>query len=417
MKADAKSSIIHKDCGRASRYFFSLCIMLLFFAGAADLRAAAPQRSGQPYAEATLCARADVIFCEDFNYPQNFQYYTQYGSTYASWSNPGMVGGTTSGQTWNQGRRINLASSYTTKPNGTLPSGSQPDYVWVANWDPTQGAQGDGSSWATLRAVGGNYVNGMAPAKDFYVRFQFYVTSNYAWPGDPKTDKYNFGAGNPVDNKILFVYPAGMDSPTDAAYDAGLFAAMAFDSTNNARFSDTLNVRVGNAGNGIGYETFPMCANCTYNPTHMEYAPYQSCVNNSSCTPYRNPHDTPRSGKIFRFDTGKWYTLEMRYKLSSTENAKDGTIEVWVDGTKIYSANDLATCGSGYPANYSGNDCTGLGQIDIVAYHNGIDQTVWNGQQIIDNLVISTSYIGPPSGGGGSGDTTAPAAPKNLRKR
>ena len=107
----------------------------------------------------------------------------------------------------------------------------------------------------------------------------------------------------------------------------------------------------------------------------------------------------------------------MHYKLSSTENAKNGAIEAWVDRTKVYSASDLATCGSGFPANYPGNDCTGLGQIYIGAYHNGIDQTVWNGQQVIDNLVIATSYIGPPSGGGRSGDTTAPAAPKNLRTR
>ncbi|HTU03144.1 MAG TPA: hypothetical protein VMG58_15045, partial [Candidatus Sulfotelmatobacter sp.] len=34
--------------------------------------AVAPTRAGQPYAEAALCARADVILCEDFDYPGNF---------------------------------------------------------------------------------------------------------------------------------------------------------------------------------------------------------------------------------------------------------------------------------------------------------------------------------------------------------
>ena len=151
MKTDTRRALMYKKCGHSIKYFFSIGVLVFLLGGMTDLQAAAPQRSGQPYAVAALCARADVIFCEDYNYPQNFQYYTQYGSTYASWSNPGMVGGNTSGQTWNQGRRINFASTCTPKPNGALPSGSQPDYVWIANWDPTQGAQGDGSSWAALR--------------------------------------------------------------------------------------------------------------------------------------------------------------------------------------------------------------------------------------------------------------------------
>jgi hypothetical protein len=107
----------------------------------------------------------------------------------------------------------------------------------------------------------------------------------------------------------------------------------------------------------------------------------------------RDPHDTPRQGKIFRLDTNRWYTFELRYKLSSSRGVNDGGIEVWVDGTKVYSAFDLETCGSGV------GDCSGLGAIYLGAYHNGSDRTVWNGQQVIDNLVIAKSYIGPPGGG------------------
>jgi hypothetical protein len=406
MNTDTKTSIRHNDPGRSSSYFFSLWVMLLFFAGVADLPAAAPLRPGQQYAEASLCARSDVFFCEDFNYPENFSYYQQYGNAFSSWTNPAFVGGITSIQVPNQARQINPATSYPAKPQGTMPSGSQIDAVWVGNWDPTKGVTGHATTWGLLRNAGGKYANGMAAVSDVYVRFQVYWTSNYAWPGDPKTDKYNYGAASPIDNKILFLYPPeGINDPTGAAYDAGLLTGSGtYDPNSNARFADALILRVGDASAGAGYEGFPMCYACTYNPNHMEYAPFQSLT-------LRNPHDQPLPGRIFRFDTNRWYTVELRYKLSSVARPKDGTIEVWIDGTKIYSASDMATCG------YGSGDCSGLGAIDIVAYHNSLDQTAWNGQQVIDNLVISQSYIGPPPGSDGVGDMTPPDAPRNLRTR
>jgi nucleoside-diphosphate-sugar epimerase len=57
---------MRKDSGCFSNYFYGLGVLLLFFGTMTDLWAAAPLRSAQPYAEAALCARADVIFCEDF---------------------------------------------------------------------------------------------------------------------------------------------------------------------------------------------------------------------------------------------------------------------------------------------------------------------------------------------------------------
>ena len=98
---------------------------------------------------------------------------------------------------------------------------------------------------------------------------------------------------------------------------------------------------------------------------------------------------------MFRFNTNRWYTIELRYKLSSAPRAKDGVVEVWIDGTKIYSASDLSTCGVGIPQDYSG-----LGAIFIGTYHNAADLTVWDGQQIIDNLIVSKAYIGPPGSSG-----------------
>jgi hypothetical protein len=132
----------------------------------------------------------------------------------------------------------------------------------------------------------------------------------------------------------------------------------------------------------------------------MEYAPFQSLAN-------RNPGAPPTAGKIFRFDTNRWYTIEIRYKFNSP-GAQNGVIETWIDGVKVYSAADLETCA---PAQYG--DCTGLGALYLGAYHNALDKTVWNGQQVIDNLIVSRAYIGPP--GGSTMTSKPPSAPGNLR--
>ncbi len=359
-----------------------ILVMMLAALLPAAAAAQAPARSGQPYAEAALCSRPDVIFCEDFNYPGNFNVS---GST-VTWQNPGLTTKSFGYLGGVAGRRINPVSQYPAQPAGSPAGGS----VWVANWDPTKGATGDGNTWGMLRQPGGRYANGSEPARDVYIRFQYYVTANYAWPGDPRRDTYNYGSASfPIDNKILFIYPPeGVSNPTGAAYDAGFMTnASVYDPITASRFADALVVRVGDTSDG--YKFFPLDVHCSYNPQHLEYGPFQSLA-------LRNPHDTPRLGKIFRLDTNRWYTLEMRYRLSSSRGANDGAIEVWVDGTKVYSAFDLATCGNGV------GDCSGLGAIYLGAYHNGSDRTAWNGQQVIDNLVISRSYIGPPGGGGGS---------------
>jgi hypothetical protein len=369
--------------------------------------AQAPLRANQPYAEAAKCADPNVIFCEDFNYPGNFSFVPTAGTSYgtATWINPASVLQSSDFTYGAEGRRINPASSYSAKPGGNLASGNQTDHVWVANWDSTKGSVGNATSWAILRNAGGNYVNGQAPLTDFYIRFQFYVTQNYVFPGEPKPDPYNFGTPWPVvDNKILFFYPVGgQTSPTGASYDAGFVNTMSYVGSQNARYTDSLLVRVGNASDN--YKMFPNCWYCSSNPTHTEYTFQNPTV-------LSNPHDTPvawngSSGKLFRFDRNKWYTLEMRYKLSNPSGAKNGVVEVWVDGTKIYSASDLETC-----AQAEVGDCSGLGAIDIVAYHNGADKTVWNGQQVIDNLIVSRSYIGPPDGG--SVAVNPPATPGGL---
>ncbi len=377
-----------------------LCIgVICFLLFSSRSYAAAPQRSGQPYAESICSTDQNVIFCEDFNYPQNLSYTTQFSIDYSDWINPGFVGGVSRNQVYGFGRQINPVGSYPAQPAGS-PSGG---YVWAANWDATKGIIGNGNSNGKLRLPGGSYVNGLSPATDFYIRFQVYWTSNWAWPGDPKTDKYNHSAYPCVDNKIFFIYPPeGLDQPTNASYDAGPLTGCgaAYDPINNARFADALTFRVGTSSDN--YKSFPMDVDAGNNPQHMEYAPYQSLT-------LRDPNDQPILGRVFRFNTNRWYSLEFRYKLSSS-GQKNGTIEAWIDGTKIYSASDLETCAISQPY----GDCTGLGAFILVAYHNSQDVTKWNGQQVIDNLIISRSYIGPPAVGGGGSVATPPAGPSGL---
>ena len=339
----------------------------------------APLRSGQPYAEATKCADPNVIFCEDFNYPADFFCASFIGNNDTRWINPGWAKEVTD-YSHCQGRQINPVTNYLAQPAGS-PSGG---YVWASNWDSTLGTVGTGASQGQLRLPGGNYVNGSAPAQDFYVRFQVYWTPNWVWPGDPKLDKYDYGSNPCIDNKIFFIYPAeGLDSPASASYDAGPFTSCgAYDPTDNARFADALTFRVGSSDDN--YKFFPLCAVCSSSPKHYEYGPFQSLT-------LHNPNDQPIFGKIFRFNTGRWYTLEFHYKLS-TSGLQNGTVEGWVDGMKIYSANDLETC-----TNTAYGDCSGLGALILMAYHNSSDPTSWNGQQVFDNLIISRAYIGPPA--------------------
>ena len=74
--------------------------------------AAAPLRSGQPYAEATKCAEPNVIFCEDFNYPQNFIWTGEVGYANSTWINAGLTNGIQGYVYGLEGRRINPATDY-----------------------------------------------------------------------------------------------------------------------------------------------------------------------------------------------------------------------------------------------------------------------------------------------------------------
>lgn len=388
----------------------SLGILLLLLSWAGSAWAVAPPRSGQPYAESICNTDPDIIFCEDFNYPQNL---IVNGTTNncCTWVNPGLKIQTNGFLEWRSVFWVQ-ASGYPAKPQGAMPSGSQSDHVYRGNWDPNFGSGAGRTSEINLQGVllqqgDTSYANGRAVNNEFYARVQIYYPSTYVWPGDPKTIPASFTYSDCIDNKIMYFWPAFTQpfSPTDMSYDSGVFTACGvFSPTENATFADALAVRYGNSSGP--YKYFPGCSPCAVAPNYYEYMPFQSLT-------LRNPGDSLIAQKVFRFDTDRWYTVEV-HQMNSGVDQNNGLMEVWIDGTKVYSQTGLATCGSA-----SLGSCTDLGVIFVGCYHNPFSDptpfVVAGNYCLYDNLVVSDAYIGPPGGGGG--DVTPPSAPSNIRIR
>lgn len=353
----------------------------------------APLRSGQPYAEATKCADSNVILCEDFDYPQNFTCGAPVGGggLAYNWANPGLK---TSLGSANCGSKSFVSVS--TVP--AMPTGS-PTAGYVKRVNPGQGDGGDGGClWGDCKretadnSVGATYANGTPLSNDLYFRFQMYLSSDYVFPS--------------FDNKIFFLWPnAYIDKPS-ANIDAG-FAFIGAYCTNvsSSYLKDALSFRVGsNSGN---FKVYPADVNTGGYPEHQEYCLGQGYGNSSPPVSGTNPpNDTPYPGTVFRFQKSKWYNIEFRYKLSSPGQS-NGTIEAWINGTKVYSDNDLETCGSGM------GSCASIDEIVQYFWYNIFqEQNTPAGYALVDNLIVSKAYIGPPSVS--TADTTAPSAPTNL---
>lgn len=370
----------------------SLIIMLAFGSKAAFSQA--PTRSGQPYAEAQACAKAGVILCEDFNYPQNFTCGPfSYNPGQFQWLNPGLSSTPTDGM-YCQGSTYDLASGYLSQPTGS-PAGGYVKRVNPASGNGTLSGCIWGDCDRNTANTGSTYKNGLPITNDLYFRFQIYFSANYVFPTD-------------LDNKLLFLYPDRYTSKTDGNFDAGLFFSNATYCFNvNRVFSDAPDFRVGTNSNS--YKQYPADANA--GPGHNEHQEYCSGQgfgnNNGTVITTTPPNDTPTPGRLFRVNKDRWYTFEMRYKMSGS-GQKNGTIEFWVNGIKVYSDSDLETCG-----NYGSNQgsCSSVAEIFFSNWFNPFGSDSPAGYTLVDNLMISKSYIGPP---GGSVDNQPPNPPTAL---
>jgi hypothetical protein len=213
------------------------------------------------------------------------------------------------------------------------------------------------------------------------------------------------------------LYTNKYTSKTDANVDAGLYfnSSGRCNGGGGATYNDALSFRVGS--NSGSFKWYPAHLSAG---THLEYCSGTGAPNGTNgdgtvavASGYP-PSGNPDPGTLFRMKTGRWYTVEFRYKLSDP-GVKNGIIEAWVDGIKVYGDNDLETCG-----NYGANEgsCYALHEIFFEGswfnplYGDVAAAQSRGGYRLIDNFIISKSYIGPPTT---STDTTPPPAPTGVK--
>ncbi len=112
-------------------------------------------------------------------------------------------------------------------------------------------------------------------------------------------------------------------------------------------------------------------------------------------TPVKNAYKTG-SGSYFKFRTGVWSTIEIRYKMN-TAGVNNGVFQVWVDGKLVTNLDDVQY-------RQSGHEALAINQYFATAFYGGPDLSPRANHLYFDDMVISKSYVGPR-------DTTPPVTP------
>jgi hypothetical protein len=248
-------------------------------------------------------------------------------------------------------------------------------------------------------------MNGNPAQPHVHVRFQFYVSQDHTWP--------RF-----LDNKFFYMGPNKfLDNPS-AAIDGGFSVSRDLGYCGSHKHSDALGLSTSGFNNWPAKKNFLGTPNPQY---HGEYCSGEGMGNSNGNMIHINEvegacpgstwgcnlGDVPTPGRIYRISKGQWITLEFRYVPGTHENY-DGEAAVWVNGIKIYEDFDLRTC-------HKGPDTTN-GECAVTDFRFGAyvgTNEVLDGYWLIDNLIISTAYIGPPQSGGG--DQIPPQSPQNLQ--
>jgi hypothetical protein len=307
---------------------------------------AAAPSRARSYTEQICSSNPNVFFCEDFE----GQDIDNFGSNNCSttWGNPAIA---EKDICWAGG------GSYQVNTNqiSGFPGGNR---VWrvsksqgftdVVTGRNTGTGAGTLAGWLNPAILGSG-------AQEWYTRIQVWFSQDHVWPAD-----YDF--------KMFFALPRSFVDPPSAAYETGMYFHQDFWCP-NSNYNDVPVIR--------------------YSSSFRQF-PYQ----NEYCPPLAvgapaNGTQAPRIAK------GRWYTFEYHVKLSSSNT---GILEFWVDGVRAYSTN-RATCHNG---------CSDMGYIMIMGWMNSVDQQ--RGYYEIDNIVMSRSYIGPPTGGTSSPSPSTPTA-------
>ncbi len=425
-------------------------LILLCFLGVLNLsisEAAAPPFSptGSPYTEAICTDDPNVIFCESFDNPHAFQCTTPCSSGACSftWDNSGLPPGSEFSKT-RPGLEDCKNAYYVPISDPRVPAKpagwpvSSGDHVKLTAYDrpepgfgshngSTRGCLWSDCSRSTYESpVGAKYVNGQEVAfrgnanETLHVRYAYYWSTNMTFPLTS-------------DKKIFFLQPQRyLDNPSANAQIGHSFQQSSgyCNSGGTAHggrtdHEDMFSFLV----NGAGFNQYPGKINSTWgSPSpffHDEYCRGQGKpaiqaglppsemlhthekVNGTCPGNFMGCHaDKPRPGRVTRFQKGKWYSIEWAVK-HSEQGKFNGRIQMWIDGVLIYDDNDINTCGN-HPVTTHG-DCV-VTDFFFDGYLGAKEPTGPNGAySLIDHLVFSTSYIGPPgagSSGGGSGGTS-----------
>jgi len=213
---------------------------------------------------------------------------------------------------------------------------------------------------------GGNAIDGFLGRNgvgktytDYYIRYQFYYSSAVTWPVD-------------LDLKQMLSHPEVFLDPPSANYQNGVFLHQDYYCPGVGNFGDVPVLRYGPA-----YNQFPQ---------YDEYCPPLS-------------PGLPANGiNAPRIVKNRWYTVEVHFRLGTTSST--GLMEAWLDGNLMYRENRANCTGSCPPmayfyfTSYKGSGESGGGYVEY------------------DNVVMSTSYIGPPNAN--SQDITPPSPPRGV---
>jgi hypothetical protein len=196
---------------------------------------------------------------------------------------------------------------------------------------------------------------------DYYIRWQFYYSNDVQWPVD-------------LDIKQMLTHPEVFVDPPSANYQNGIYIHEDFFCSGLGNFGDVIALRYGPPYNGF--------------PVYNEYCPPLS-------------PGQPANGKnAVRLQKNRWYTVEVHFKLGTSSST--GLMEAWLDDNLMYQANRATCTGSCPPMSY----------VYFTSYKNSSEPN-FSGYVEYDNIVMSTSRIGVPSGTPPA-SVSVPGSPSNL---
>jgi len=357
------------------RLWLATALVLLLLPG--PVRGEAPPRaSGIPYAEAALCARADVILCEDFedSTAESGYHFLGYGSPENRWGNPAFF--TNDARLKTQRVAANAAEEELACP--ACPGGR----TRVVNPPSPPGTPGGHSlrgdylpPFANNSGAGGRL---RAPYSELYIRYQIF-RSKAGLNGDAAD--FRFPAR--LDDKDIVVNPTPPNNggPADAPYEILTYLSR-----------DTVCRR----GDSFEYQPGVLALANNAKSTEGSTTAFGSAlvVDNRKGGPRVLGHCP--APEALRVKLGRWQTVEMHIKLNR-EGSKDGLLDLWLDGTQVVHLTGAVIRGTD-PSLVDITPSFTYGD-GLQCYFHGEACRTWQAPfyKWLDNLVVATRPIGPPA--------------------